>query len=166
MEIFVTKPVFVVALVVLAIVSLWVISANQSRYLFGVIFIPFLLLTSASTYFTIQAYQGFPTQQEIGDDRFTLHWYIINEPESILLWVTKQGVVIPRVYEIPYDKSVHATMDNFEVSLGKSDVSIQGQAAGVAFGTESSVDERDSVFDWYIMEPQDLAPKVLQRREG
>jgi hypothetical protein len=69
-----------------------------------------------SQFLTLRGTQGWPSAAEL-PARFTLEGFKINEPGpgntelgSILLWVTAEGVPVPRVHRLPYDRGLHESL--------------------------------------------------------
>jgi len=169
MEYFVlTKAFFVIAIVVVVVLSLWVLISNQKSRLFGFFFIPFVIVVAFSTYVSVKSFEGYPVEDDLAGRHFTLHWYLINEPNNIWLWVIEEGASVPRAYNIPYRKGTHKNLERIRNQMMKGGAKITGflerkvDKKGKFSPTNKSADPRNSEKDpytWENLKPQKIAPK-------
>ena len=75
-ESFLSKPIFIFTLITFAVTCLWVMIESRKQILFVSLFIPLFVFLSFYTYITIQAIEGYATEQKIHKE-FTLHYYTI-----------------------------------------------------------------------------------------
>lgn len=103
----------------MAIVSLAVIiKLYKKKYFYLLLFfIPIFLFWSVSSYFTIVSLAGWPTESKIQNE-FTLHQFIIQE-DVIYLWITNDGLNIPRSHKIKYDEKLHKKLQQMSIELKK-----------------------------------------------
>lgn len=143
--------ILIASLMIVATTSLIVLAKTfkKSNKLFLLLFVPFLLFTTVSTYVTIENVKGFPV---IGKPKtgFILNWYIIGE-KYIYLWVTEVNENTPRVYALLYDKKITKKLKEFRNTLKEGRGKIKGKFFN--FNTENED------FDLRELKPKDVTPK-------
>ena len=115
-ESFLSKPIFIFTLITFAVTCLWVMIESRKQILFVSLFIPLFVFLSFYTYITIQAIEGYATEQKIHKE-FTLHYYTIKEKKYILIWITEDGKTEPRVHRIEYKKKTAKNLNALKNSL-------------------------------------------------
>lgn len=149
----VSKPILILSLVLLIFTSLWVLAKNYRRYMFGMIFSAIVLVTTVSIYFSIRSYEGWPVVA-YPSENFTLHWYVIDEPNTIYAWLTNDTDPKPRAYALPYTRTTHQNLDKTRKALKKGDATVRG------FKAPSETDDAKNLqsYRFETIIPQ-LAPK-------
>lgn len=111
---------FGLSLTVLACLLIWVSLQHIRSLRFWFLAIPFILILSASSYYTINGIVGWPTQVEPHGKQL-LHWFIVEEKKSIYLWLEdpKAEHHAPRAHVIPYSRKMHEGLEKIRNDLAK-----------------------------------------------
>ena len=98
--------VLIFAWIVISVICLWVLIEQRKQVLFLLFFIPLFLILTTSTYFTVRALFGYPTNNPLPTE-FVYISHLIHEPNDIYFWLLEIGSKEPRAYKVPYDKKFH-----------------------------------------------------------
>lgn len=143
-----TKMFLAISLLIIVSTCIWVMVQNRKKYLFGIVFIPTVLIIAASIYFSLRSFEGWPILKPLASN-FTLHWYVIDESkDKVYVWITRDGGDKPRAHAIPYTRLTHRNLDGIRKQLGRGDTEVRGFSY-----SETNTSENQQSYNFKVYAP-------------
>lgn len=138
-----------VSLGFLSAVTMWVAVRNYKNFFITFILIPLTLISSITTYRTVDNLLGYPVAAMIPEE--SLYVSHLETPDWIFVWVVPPGEIKPRSFVIPNTKKNQEQMQQ----AGKKMEQGVAQQVGMPRGTERN-DGEYITYDFIIPDAREL----------